>query len=141
MGSTSRADIELLHGELTGQLIGAFFEVYNELGHGFAEQVYQRAIVIALAERGVRMEVERAITIRYRGVIVGEYRADLIVDDKVIVECKVGPKILPAHETQLLNYLTATRFRIGLILNFGPEAAFRRMLMSSGGGPTAIVRA
>lgn len=141
MASTTRADLELLHGELTGQIIGAFYDVYNELGHGYLELVYRRAVVIALAERGIRTESERAITIRFRGTIVGEYRADLIVDDRVIVECKVAGSLLPAHETQLLNYLKATGIRVGLILNFGPEARFRRMLMSSTEGRAKAIRA
>ena len=131
MPSATLTDIELLHGDVTAQIIGAFFDVYNELGHGFAELVYHRAVVVALTERGIRTETERTLTIRYHGVVVGEYRADLIVDGKVVVECKVAPKIVQSHETQLLNYLKATNLKIGLILNFGPDATFRRMLLSS----------
>jgi len=141
MGTISRAEVELLHGGVTGQVIGAFFDVYNELGHGFAELVYHRAIVVALAERGVRTETERALTIRYHNVVVGEFRADLIVDEKVVVECKVAQKIIQSHETQLLNYLKATGLKIGLILNFGPDATFRRMLLSSNATSSAVVRA
>jgi GxxExxY protein len=141
MEGTVRADLELLHGALTGQIIGAFFDVYNELGHGFAELVYQRAVVVALAERGVPTETERILTIRYHGAVVGEYRADLIVDNKVVVECKVAAKVLQTHETQLLNYLKATGIKIGLILNFCSEATFRRMLLSSTGKGSAVLRA
>jgi GxxExxY protein len=141
MERNTRAELELLHGALTGKIIGAFFDVYNELGHGYAELVYQRAIVIALRERGVEIETERALTIYYHGQIVGEYRADLITEGKVIVECKVAPKIAQTHETQLLNYLKATSIKIGLILNFGPDATFRRMLLSSSGNPPAVLRA
>ncbi len=131
MGNTTRADIELLNGELTAQIIGAFFDVYNELGHGFAELVYHRAVVVALTERGIRTETERELTIHYHGVVVGEYRADLIVDGKVVVECKVALKIVQSHETQLLNYLKATGLKVGVILTFGPDATFRRMLLST----------
>jgi GxxExxY protein len=138
MGNTTRADIELLHGEVTAQVIGAFFDVYNELGHGFAELVYHRAVVVALTERGVRTETERALTIHYHGVVVGEYRADLIVEGRVVVECKVAPKIVQSHETQLLNYLKATSLKIGLILNFGPDATFRRMLLSTRGVSSSV---
>ena len=141
MERATRADLELLHGALTGQIIGAFFDVYNELGHGFAELVYHRAMLVALAERGVRTETQRILTIQFHGSVVGDYRADLIVDDRVIVECKVATKILQAHETQLLNYLKATGLKIWLILNFGPDATFRRMLLSSGGNRSAVVRA
>lgn len=93
---------------------------------------------MAHAERGVRVETERVLTVRFRGTVVGDYRADLIVDDRVIVECKVAPKIAPTHETQLLNYLKAAEIRIGLILNFGPEPTFRRMIMSSSGGGSVV---
>ena len=139
MEGTVRTDLELLHGALTRQIIGAFFDVYNELGHGFVESVYQRALVIALAERAIPTETERALTIRYHGALVGEFRADLIVDSKVVVECKVAAKVLQTHETQLLNYLKATGIKVGLILNFGSEATFRRMLLSSTSkGPTVL---
>jgi GxxExxY protein len=141
MQRTTRAELELLHGALTGQIIGAFYNVYNELGHGYAELVYQRAIVIELGERGIRLETERALTIHYHGRVCGEYRADLIVEGKVIVECKVAEKIVQTHETQLLNYLKATRIEIGMILNFGREATFRRMLLTSGRDRSAVIRA
>jgi GxxExxY protein len=141
MDRAVRAELELLHGALTAQIIGAFFDVYNELGHGFAELVYRRAMVVALTERGIQTETERALTVRFRGVVVGDYRADLIVDAKVIVECKVAVKVLPTHETQLLNYLKATGLKIGLILNFGPDATFRRMLLSSSGVGPQVLRA
>lgn len=141
MKGTTKAELELLHGALTGRIIGAFFDVYNELGHGFAELVYQHAIVVALSERGVPTETERALTIRYHDIVVGEYRADLIVHDRVIVECKVATKIVPTHETQLLNYLKATGLKVGLILNFGSDATFRRMLLSSTKGASSVIRA
>ena len=103
-----RSGLALLHGELTRAIIGSFFEACNELGYGFVDAVYQRALPIALAERGLHAEVERRVMVQFRGVVIGEYRPDLIVENKVIVECKVATKILPAHETQLLNYLKAT---------------------------------
>jgi len=141
MVGTTKTELELLHGALTGQIIGAFFDVYNELGHGFAELVYQRAITVALAERRVPTETERALTILFHGKVVGEYRADLIADGRVIVECKVATRIVPSHETQLLNYLKATGLKVGLILNFGPLATFRRMLLSSTGYAPSVIRA
>jgi GxxExxY protein len=98
-------------------------------------------MIVALADRGIRTETERPLTVRFRGTVVGEFRCDLIVDNKVVVECKVGPKVIQAHETQLLNYLKATGLKIGLVLNFGHDATFRRMLLSSNGTKPAIVRA
>jgi GxxExxY protein len=130
-GETARAGLALVHGELTREIIGAFFDVYNELGYGFVESVYQRALPLALIARGVRSERERPLTVRFRGCIVGDYRADLVVEEKVIVESKVADKILPVHEMQLLNYLRATGITVGLVLNFGPRPTFRRLLLTS----------
>jgi GxxExxY protein len=130
-GETGRAGIALVHGELTHEIIGAFFEVYNELGYGFVESVYQRALPLALVARGVQSEREVPLTVRFRGSVVGDYRSDLVVEGKVIVESKVAEKILPVHEMQLLNYLRATRITVGLVLNFGPRPTFRRLLLTS----------
>jgi GxxExxY protein len=141
MERITRPDLELLHGALTGQIIGAFFDVYNELGHGFSELVYHHAMIVALTDRGIQTEAERAITIHFRGRVVGVFRADLIVGNTVVVECKVAAKILPTHETQLLNYLKGTGITIGLILNFGPDATFKRMLLKSRGTHATVVRA
>ena len=129
-GGTTQTKLELLHGELTGAIIGAFFDVYNELGYGFFEAVYQRALPFARAARGIDCQREVPLTVRFRGAVVGEYRADLIVEKKVIVESKVAEKIVAAHEMQLLNYLRATGISVGLVLNFGPRPTFRRLLLS-----------
>ena len=139
--STVRSGLALLHGDLTRTIIGAFFEVYNELGYGFAETVYQRALPIVLAERGLHTELERRVTVEFRGAAIGEYRPDLIVENKVIVECKVAAKVLPAHETQLLNYLKATGINIGLIFNFGSQPTFRRMLFTPKNTSHDLIRA
>ena len=138
---TVQSGLALLHGELTRTIIGAYFEVYNELGYGFAESVYQRALPIVLAERGLHTELERRVVVEFRGITIGEYRPDLIVENKVIVECKVATRIIPSHETQLLNYLKATGIDIGLILNFGSQPTFRRMLLAAGSRTEAVVRA
>jgi GxxExxY protein len=139
--NTVRSGLALLHGDITRAIIGSFFEVYNELGYGFAEGVYQRALPIVLSEHGLHIELERRVTAQFRGATIGEYRPDLIVEDKVIVECKVAAKILPAHESQLLNYLKATGINIGLIFNFGSQPTFRRMLLTSGCHSGAAIRA
>jgi len=128
-GGTARGAIELVHGELTREIIGAFYEVYRELGYGFFETVYQRALPRALAARGVSSEREVPLVVRFRGDIVGEYRADLIADGRVVIEVKVAEQINQAHEMQLLNYLRATGLRVGLVLNFGPRPTFRRLLL------------
>lgn len=128
-GGTARGAHDLVHGDTTREVIGAFYEIYRRLGYGYCEAVYQRALPIELTIRGLRAEREVPLTVHYRGEIVGEYRADLIVDGKVIVETKVGDRIIQAHEMQLLNYLSATGIRVGLVLNFGPRPTFRRLLL------------
>jgi GxxExxY protein len=128
-GGTARVAGGLVHEELTREIIGAFYEVYREIGAGFLESVYQRSMPIALAARGVSSETEVPITMRFRGLVVGEYRADLIAEGKVIVETKVSDKIVQPHELQLLNYLRAADLRVGLLLNFGPRPTFRRLLL------------
>jgi GxxExxY protein len=138
---TMQSGLALMHGDLTRKIIGAFFDVYNEVGPGYVEAVYQRALPVMLGERGVCTEIERPVTIQFHGVVIGEYRVDLVVGDSVIVECKVATKILPIHEVQLLNYLKATGLSVGLILNFGSEPSFRRMLLTSDRGKRVVVRA
>jgi GxxExxY protein len=133
--------MELVHGEITREIIGAFFDVYGELGYGFVESVYQRALPIALAARGVRSVREVPMGVMFRGEPVGHYRADLIVEGKVIVESKVAERVLPVHEMQLLNYLKATGITVGLVLNFGPKATFRRLLLTSALGGSVVIRA
>ena len=131
----------LMHGVVTRDIIGAFFDVYNELGPGYLEAVYQRAMPLILAERALRSEVERPLVINFHGAVIGEYRVDLIVEDCVVVECKVATKILPLHEAQLINYLKATGINVGLILNFGSQPAIRRMLLTADRGKRVVVRA
>jgi GxxExxY protein len=140
-GGTTRAGLELVHGNITGSIIGAFYDVYNELGYGFAEAVCQRALAVEFSIRDVSSERELALTVRYKGVVVEDYRADLIAEGRVIVECKAVDKIIPAYEMQLLNYLKATGIAVGLILNFGPRPSFRRLLFSSPQEGSAVIRA
>lgn len=125
----ARDSVGLVHGELTNAIIGAFYETYRRLGYGYFEVLYQRALPIELAVRGLNSEREVPMTVRYRDQVVGEYRADLIVEGKIIIETKVGDRINDAHEMQLLNYLRASGLRVGLILNFGPRPAFRRLVL------------
>ena len=108
----------LLHKELT-ERIGAAFEVHNELGYGFLEKVYQRALQTELLRRGIPAELEHRIAVRYNDVIVGDFAADLFVDGRVIVETKVAAEYNPEDEAQLLNELKATGMKVGLLINFG----------------------
>ena len=121
----------LRHGGLTRQIIGAFYEVYNELGRGFLESVYQRALALALRQRGVRAELEAPLEVCFRGVVVGTFRADIVADDRIILEVKAGKAIDDAHRAQLLNYLRATGLEVGLLLNFGPRPEFVRLLLDA----------
>ena len=119
---------ELVHGELSHEVVGAFYEVYRELGSGFLEGAYQRAMVIALADRGLTCRREVPTTVHFRGHVVGEYRMDLLVSDVIIVECKKAEKIGEPHRVQTLNYLRAADLRLGMILNFGNTPTFARVV-------------
>ena len=116
---------------VTRRVIGAFYEVYNELGFGFLESVYQEAMAIALADAGMRCEREPLVSVVFRGRSVGEFRPDLVVDSAVVVELKVVRTLAAAHNVQVINYLRATRFEVGLLLNFGPTAQVRRFVVSN----------
>ncbi len=116
----------MLHGELTEDIIGAFYTVNNSLGFGFLEKVYENALMIELKKYGMNAEQQKPLSVYYNGKIVGEYFADIIVNDRVILELKTVEKILPEHEAQLLNYLRATNIEVGLVLNFGRKAQFVR---------------
>jgi GxxExxY protein len=121
----------LMYEELTREIIGAFFTVYDELGYGFVESVYKRALVVELQLRGIACEREVLFPVNFKGVDVGDYRADLVIEGKVIAEVKTADKIVPVHEVQLLNYLRAAKISIGLVLNYGPRATFRRLIVTS----------
>jgi len=116
----------LIEESVTETVIGAFFAVYSELGHGFLEQVYENAMAIALRQQGWQVVQQPAIDVLFRGQRVGEYRADLLIPGKLIVEIKAAATISAVHEAQLLNYLKATGVRVGLLLNFGPKPQFKR---------------
>lgn len=123
--------VELKHSELTEKIIEIFFDVYNELGHGFLESVYAEAMALALAAAGLEVRREVEIPVWFRGKLIGDFRADLVVEEAVILELKAARAIDQAFEKQLLNYLRATQFEIGLILNFGPRPEFRRLVFEN----------
>ena len=114
---------------LTERIIRVFYEVYNELGFGFLESVYREAMRIALAEAGFRVEAEVPVPVSFRGTLVGVFRADIVVDGKIIVELKTAESISKAHEAQVLHYLRASEVEVGLVMNFGAVARFRRIEM------------
>jgi GxxExxY protein len=117
-----------LHKEITQKIIGSAFEVYKHLGYGYLEKVYQRAMQVELLQRGLEAQLEHPIQIRYKGVIVGDYAADLFVEDKVMVELKVAADYCKADEAQLINELVSTGVKVGLLINFGRERVdFKRL--------------
>ncbi len=125
---TTRGKFEGKHSELTGKILGVFFQVHKDLGYGFSEKVYEKAPVILLSEIGMKVETQVHLCVYYHEQKVGEYIADLIVNGLVLLELKATEKIIEDHAAQLLNYLKATDIEVGLILNFGPTAEFRRKI-------------
>jgi GxxExxY protein len=129
--------LQLLERELTGQIIGAFYECYNELGFNRLESVYRRALAVELQLRGVRVVVEAPVEVHYKGVPVGFFRMDLLVDGRVVVEVKATTVLGPTDKRQLLNYLRASNLDVGLLLHFGPEPKFYRFVTKKLPGPRA----
>jgi GxxExxY protein len=123
--------MNLLHQDLTNAILKTFFDVYNELGHGFLEKVYQNSMYLELTSRGYYVEAQKQIKVFYKGRGVGEYYADLIVNETVILELKSAACIIPEFEMQLLNYLRSTEKEVGLLLNFGKKPEFRRKVFEN----------
>jgi len=121
----------LKEGELTEKIIGVFYDVYNELGHGFLESVYEEAMSIALSQAGMRVDRQVPLKVMFRGYLVGDFRADVLVEKSVLLELKAATGLDPIHEAQLLNYLRATEVEVGLLLNFGPKPQFKRFIFEN----------
>ncbi len=121
----------LVQRDLTDRIIKAFFRTYNSLGYGFLEKVYENALTLELRKLGLPARQQQPIKVHYQGQLVGEYYADIVVADIVILELKVADVICEAHEAQLVNYLKATEIEIGLLLNFGPMPEFRRRVFTN----------
>jgi GxxExxY protein len=119
------------HETLTEKLIGTFYTLYNELGHGFIESVYQRGFVLMLVDQGIEFVEQAPIRVLHRGRELGEFRADLLVEGVVLVEFKAVKVLESVHEKQVFNYLKATEIEVGLLFNFGPRAQFRRILLEN----------
>ncbi len=122
---------EYLYKEETDGIISAFYDVYNTLGYGFLERVYQNALYQELKRRGFRCETQRKIEVFYKGCRVGEYYADLLVNDCVILELKAAENICHEHELQLINYLKASNKEVGMLLNFGERPQVRRKIYTN----------
>ena len=123
--------MNLLHKDLTDSILKAYFDVYNELGYGFLEKIYQNSLYLELESRGFKVEAQKQIQVLYKNTEVGEYYADLIVNDLIILELKAMEFIIQEHEWQLLNYLRATNIEVGLLLNFGTKPEFRRKVFDN----------
>ncbi|PWB21661.1 GxxExxY protein [Flavobacterium sp. HTF] len=123
--------MKLLHQELTEVIIKTFYEVYNELGYGFLERVYQISMYLELKSKGLKVESQKKITVYCKGIKVGEYYADLVVEDLIILELKAADCIIEAFENQILNYLRGTNCEVGLLLNFGTKPEFRRKIFEN----------
>jgi GxxExxY protein len=121
---------QLIEGDLTERVLGASFKVLNTLGAGFLEKVYENALSVELRRSGLSVENQKVIRVSYEGTVVGEYQADLVVNGKVIVECKAASNLDPVHEAQLINYLKASGIHVGLLINFGrPKLQYRRLVV------------
>jgi GxxExxY protein len=118
----------LKHSELSKKIIAAAYNVHNELGHGFLERVYKNALAIELEEAGLKCSREVPLKVSYHNRIVGDYYADIIVEDKIVVEVKAVNKLDSIHEVQLVNYLKATGLNIGLLINFGQSVEVKRRI-------------
>ncbi|MCB0747807.1 MAG: GxxExxY protein [Ignavibacteriae bacterium] len=119
------------HSTITSKIIEAFYNVYNKLGYGFLEKVYENSMMIELNKLGLKAVKQFPITVHYDEFNVGEYFADIIVENSVIVELKAAENLVVEHEIQLVNYLKATEIEVGLLLNFGKEPQLKRKVFSS----------
>jgi GxxExxY protein len=129
--NTDQEQIRGKHDELTQRIIGVFYLVYNELGYGFLESVYQGAMRIALMEVGLEVQTEVSIPVHFHGQVVGLFRADLVVDRKVLLELKSLEALLRQHESQTLHYLRSTELEVALLMNFGPVPKFKRFVLDN----------
>ena len=118
---------EMMHQDLTESIIGACFEVMNELGAGFLESVYEKALLIALRDKRITAQSQVPLSVLFRGEKVGDFFADILVEGKVIIELKAAKAMVPEHQAQIINYLKATGIDVGLLVNFGPtKLEFKR---------------
>lgn len=129
--NTENNSESLLHKNITEEIISTCYFVYNELGYGFLEKVYENAMLLELKSRGFKVESQKIIKVYFKDTIVGEYFADIVVNDKIILELKSCESLASEHEVQLFNYLKATEIEVGLLFNFGKRAAFKRKVSTN----------
>src|SRR5271163_1615645 len=129
--NTDQVQVRGKHDDLTQRVIGIFYDVYNVLGYGFLESVYREAMRLALTQAGLRVETEVPVPVSFRGVVVGIFRADLIVEDCLLLELKAVEQIVRQHESQTMHYLRATPIEVALLMNFGPSPRFQRFVMDN----------
>jgi GxxExxY protein len=122
---------EILHKDLSDAILNVFYEVYNELGYGFLEKVYQNAMYLELKSKGFKVEAQKQIKVYYKNELVGDFIADLLIDDVIILELKACDNLVKAHYAQTLNYLKATNIEIGLLLNFGEKPEIKRLIFTN----------
>ena len=126
-----KLDSDIKHKELTEKIIKVFYKVYNKLGYGFLEKIYENGMMIELKKEDMSAVAQFPIKVHYEDEIIGEYFADILVDNKVIVEIKASRSLAPENEAQLLNYLKATDMEVGLLLNFGPKPEIKRKVFDN----------
>jgi GxxExxY protein len=121
----------LLHKKITDAVLKAYYDVYNDLVYGFLEKVYQNAMYFELKSLGYKVEAQKQIKVYFRNQLVGEYYADILIEDKIIIELKACELLMNVHVAQLMNYLKATEVEVGLLLNFGEEPEFKRIIYTN----------
>lgn len=124
-------DSKLKYKDISDKIIKSFYGVYNELGWGFLESVYEKAFAIVLKENGLSVERQKEIQVFFHNQVVGDFRADILVENKIILELKTLQKLEPIHEAQILNYLKATEIEIGFLINFGKKPEFKRYIFEN----------
>lgn len=122
---------DLLHKEISKPILKVFYDVYNQLGYGFLEKVYQNAMYFELKSQGYKVEAQKQIKVYFKNQLVGEFYADLLIEDAIIVELKACEHLVNSHIAQLMNYLKATQIEIGLVLNFGETPEFKRLVYTN----------
>ncbi len=120
-----------LHKKLSDSILKSYYEVYNNLGYGFLEKVYQNAMYLELKNQGYEVEAQKQIKVCYKEIVVGEYYADLLIENSIILELKACECLMDAHKAQLINYLKATDIEVGLLLNFGETPEFKRFIYTN----------
>ncbi len=121
-------DKEFLYEDITKKTIKCFYKVYDELGNGFLESVYEKSLMIELKNIGLKADNQKSLNVYYKNQLVGDFKADITVEDKIIIEIKAVTKLIAQHEAQLINYLKTTGMKVGLLVNFGEKLEFKRKI-------------